>query len=72
MVKQSDQFDWISAYLYGHGLLNPWRRISAVFIASFAVQPLIMLATPAGPTEPVTRAVTIVASAFGGPERPCG
>jgi diguanylate cyclase (GGDEF)-like protein len=65
VVKQSDQFDWISAYLDGHGLLNPWRRISAVFIASFAVQPLIMLWTPAGPTEPVTRAVTIVASAFG-------
>jgi diguanylate cyclase (GGDEF)-like protein len=65
VAKQSDQFDWISAYLDGHGLLNPWRRITAVFIAAFAVQPLIMLCSPAGPANPVTRTVTIVASAFG-------
>jgi diguanylate cyclase (GGDEF)-like protein len=65
VAKQPDQFDWISAYLDGHGLLKPWRRISAAFIASFAVQPLIMLWTPTGPTHPVTRAVTIVASTLG-------
>lgn len=65
MAKQSDQFDWISAYLDGHGLLKPWRRITAVFIAAFAVQPLIMLFSTAGPTNPMTRTVTIVASTFG-------
>jgi diguanylate cyclase (GGDEF)-like protein len=65
VVKQSDQFDWISAYLDSHGLLKPWRRITAVFIASFAAYPLIMLCSPVGPEQPVTRAVTMVASAFG-------
>ncbi|ORV57466.1 hypothetical protein AWC05_09420 [Mycobacterium florentinum] len=65
MAKQPDQFDWISAYLDGHGLLTPWRRISAVFIASFAAIPLIMLWSPAGPADHVTRAVTIAASACG-------
>ncbi|CDO90656.1 hypothetical protein AWC29_06830 [Mycobacterium triplex] len=65
MAKQPDQFDWISAYLDGHGLLKPWRRISAVFIASFAAFPLIMLWSPAGPADPVTRTVTLVASALG-------
>ncbi|GBG39969.1 GGDEF domain-containing protein [Mycobacterium montefiorense] len=65
MAKQPDQFDWISAYLDGHGLLNPWRKISAVFIAAFAVEPLIMLCSPAGPANSVTRSVTIVASTLG-------
>lgn len=65
MAKQPDQFDWISAYLDSHGLLTPWRRISAAFIAAFAAFPLIILGSPAGPTNPVARAVTIVASAFG-------
>ncbi|WAC92564.1 sensor domain-containing diguanylate cyclase [Mycobacterium sp. Aquia_213] len=65
MAKQPDQFDWISAYLDSHGLLIPWRRISAVFIASFAAFPLIMLWSPAGPADPVTRTVTLVAAAFG-------
>jgi diguanylate cyclase (GGDEF)-like protein len=65
VAKQPDQFDWISAYLDGHGLLKPWRRITAVFIALFALQPLIMLFSAAGPTHPVTRTVTIVASTFG-------
>ncbi|SPM35193.1 GGDEF domain-containing protein, partial [Mycobacterium rhizamassiliense] len=65
VAKQPDQFDWISAYLDGHGLLKPWRRITAVFIAAFAMQPLIMLFSSAGPAHPVTRTVTIVASTFG-------
>lgn len=65
VAKQPDQFDWISAYLDGHGLLNPWRRISAVFIASFAAYPLIMLWSPAGPVNPVARVVTMVAAGFG-------
>ncbi|ORJ62244.1 GGDEF domain-containing protein [Mycobacterium simiae] len=65
VVKQPDQFDWISAYLDSHGLLNPWRRISAVFIASFAAYPLIMLWSPAGPVNPVARGVTMVAAGFG-------
>ena len=43
MVKESDQFDWVTAYLDSHGLLTPWRRITFVFIAAFAVQPLILL-----------------------------
>ncbi|ODR11013.1 hypothetical protein BHQ21_01230 [Mycobacterium sherrisii] len=65
VVKQPDQFDWVSAYLDGHGLLNPWRRISAVFIVSFAAYPLIMLWSPTGPVNPVARAVTMVAAGFG-------
>lgn len=65
VAKQSDQFDWISAYLDNHGLLKPWRRITAVFIAAFAMQPLIMLFSSAGPAHPITRTVTIVASTFG-------
>ncbi|OBA64510.1 diguanylate cyclase [Mycobacterium sp. 1100029.7] len=65
MVKQSDQFDWISAYLDTHGLLKPWRKISAVFIAAFAAYPLVMLFSPVGPQHSLTRAVTMVASAFG-------
>ncbi|WP_144207981.1 hypothetical protein [Mycobacterium tilburgii] len=51
--------------LDGYGLLNSWRRISAVFIASFAAYPLIMLWSPAGPVNPVARAVTMVAASFG-------
>lgn len=65
VAKQPDQFDWITAYLDGHGLLKPWRRISAVFIASFTAFPLIMLCSPAGPADPVTRTVTLVASGLG-------
>lgn len=65
MVKDSDQFDWVTAYLDGHGLLTPWRRITFVFIAAFAVQPLIMLWSPAAPVHPAARAVTIVLSALG-------
>jgi diguanylate cyclase (GGDEF)-like protein len=65
VVKQSDQFDWISAYLDTHGLLTPWRRISALFIAAFAAFPLVMLFSPVGPQHPLARGVTMVASAFG-------
>ena len=65
MVKESDQFDSVTAYLDSHGLLTPWRRITFVFIAAFAVQPLILLASPAGLVHPVARAVTIVLSALG-------
>jgi diguanylate cyclase (GGDEF)-like protein len=65
VAKESDQFDWITVYLDSHGLLTPWRRITFVFIAAFAAEPLIMLWTPAGPHHPVTRAVTIVVSSLG-------
>jgi diguanylate cyclase (GGDEF)-like protein len=65
VVKEPDQFDWVTAYLDSHGLLTPWRRITFVFIAVFAVQPLIMLWSPAAPVHPAARAVTIVLSALG-------
>lgn len=65
MAKSSDQFDWVTAYLESHGLLTPWRRITFVFIAAFAMQPLIMLWSPAGPRHPVTRAMMIALSAVG-------
>ncbi|WAJ44399.1 diguanylate cyclase [Mycobacterium sp. Aquia_216] len=64
-MNESDQFDWVTAYLDSHGLLTPWRRITFLFIAAFAVQPLIMLWSPAAPHHPVTRAVTIVLSLLG-------
>ena len=64
-MKESDQFDWVTAYLDSHGLLTPWRRITFVFIAAFAAQPLVMLYSPAGPVHPAARAVTIVLSALG-------
>jgi diguanylate cyclase (GGDEF)-like protein len=65
VVKESDQFDWVTAYLDSHGLLTTWRRITFVFIAAFAVEPLIMLWTPAAPLHPAARGVTIVLSALG-------
>jgi hypothetical protein len=43
VAKNSDQFDWITAYLDSHDLLTPWRRITFVFIVAFAVEPLIIL-----------------------------
>lgn len=64
-MKQPDQFDWVTAYLESHGLLKPWQRITFVFIASFAAQPLVMLWSPAGPNHPASRVVPVVVSALG-------
>ncbi|ORA82818.1 GGDEF domain-containing protein [Mycobacterium malmoense] len=66
MVRQSDQYDWLSAYLKGRGLQPVWRWATFGSTASQAALPLVMLYTPAGPDHPTSRAVAVAAAAFGG------
>lgn len=65
MVKQSDQYDWVSAYLKGRGLQAAWRGATFAFTASQAALPLLMLWSPTGPTQATLRGASVAISVLG-------
>jgi hypothetical protein len=48
--RQTDQFDWFSAYLNDRGLQLQWRLATFVFTATLGALPLVMLGSPWGRT----------------------
>jgi diguanylate cyclase (GGDEF)-like protein len=65
MVKQSDRYEWLSAYLKSRGLQTIWRGAMVGLTASLAALPLVLLRSPAGPDHLMSRAVSVIASAVG-------
>ncbi|OBA64529.1 hypothetical protein A5647_02020 [Mycobacterium sp. 1100029.7] len=65
MVKQSDHYDLLSAYLKNRGLQTVWQRSNFVVIAAQSALPAIMLLSPTGPTQPALRALSIAISVLG-------
>ncbi|MCV7167220.1 diguanylate cyclase [Mycobacterium stomatepiae] len=65
MVKQSDHYDLLSAYLKNRGLQSMWQRSNFIVIAAQSALPAIMLWSPSGPTQPVGRAVSAAISVLG-------
>jgi diguanylate cyclase (GGDEF)-like protein len=65
MVKQSDHYDLLSAYLKNRGLQRVWQRSNFVVIAAQSALPTIMLWSPTGPTQPALRAISVAISALG-------
>lgn len=65
MVTETDHYDRLGAYLKARGLQVIWQRTSFAFTAAQAALPLIMLWSPAGPTQPATRAASVAISALG-------
>ncbi len=65
MVKQTDQYEWVTAYLKGRGLQTTWQRATFAFTASQAALPLLMLWSPTGPTNEISRAVSVAIALLG-------
>ena len=65
MVKQSDHYDLLSAYLKNRGLQTVWQRSTFMVIAAQSALPVIMLSSPTGPTQPVMRAISVAISVLG-------
>lgn len=63
--QQDDQFHWFSVYLHDRGLDRQWRLATAVFTGFFAVIPMLMLASPWGPDNTVTRTIAVAAAVCG-------
>lgn len=62
---QSDQFDWLSAYLNERGQQMLWRMSTFLFTIVTAALPIIMLASPAGPDTALTKAIAVFATCAG-------
>ncbi|ORV91916.1 diguanylate cyclase [Mycobacterium interjectum] len=65
MVKETDHYEWVSAYLKGRGLQTIWQRATFAFTASQAALPLLMLWSPTGPHNTVSRAASVAISVVG-------
>jgi diguanylate cyclase (GGDEF)-like protein len=65
VMKQSDQYEWVTAYLKGRGLQGVWQRATFAFTASQAALPILMLWSPTGPTDATSRAASVVISLLG-------
>ncbi|ORX07504.1 hypothetical protein AWC29_06965 [Mycobacterium triplex] len=65
MVKQSDHYDLLSAYLKNRGLQIVWQRSNFLAIVAQSALPTIMLWSPTGPTQPALRAISVAMSALG-------
>ncbi|WAC94210.1 GGDEF domain-containing protein [Mycobacterium sp. Aquia_213] len=65
MVKQSDNYDLLSAYLKNRGLQIVWQRSNFLVIAAQSALPVIMLWSPTGPTQPALRAISVSISVLG-------
>jgi diguanylate cyclase (GGDEF)-like protein len=65
VLKQSDHYDLLSAYLKNRGLRAVWQRSNFVVIAAQSALPMIMLWSPTGPTQPLLRGVSIAISVLG-------
>lgn len=59
--RDAGGFDALSAYLRGRGLETRWRIAVFAFTGMLGTLPMILLASPVGPTTPVARAVAITA-----------
>jgi diguanylate cyclase (GGDEF)-like protein len=62
---QSDQFDWLSAYLNDRGQQMLWRMSTFAFTIVTAALPIILLASPAGPDTTLTKAIAVFAACAG-------
>lgn len=60
--RQTDQFDWFSVYLHDRGLQLQWRLATFAFTAMLGALPLMMLGSPLGPDNSMTRGIAIVAA----------
>lgn len=60
--RQTDHFDWFSAYLRDRGLQVQWRLATFTFTAFLGAVPVVMIASPAGPHGPVRSSVAVGAS----------
>lgn len=65
MVKQSDHYDLLSAYLKNRGLQTVWQRSTFLVIAAQSVLPAIMLWSPTGPSQPALRAISAAITVLG-------
>ncbi len=65
ILRNADQFHWFSAYLHDRRLDQPWRLAAFGFTAFFTAIPLLMLASPYGPTSTSSRAVAVGAVVCG-------
>lgn len=63
--RQTDHFDWFSAYLRDRGLQREWRLATFVFTAFISAIPVVMIASPAGPDGALRRGVAVAASVAG-------
>ncbi len=63
--KQSDQFDWFTAYLQDRNLETQWRAATFGFATLLSALPILMLGSPAGPNHIATVWLSIVAAASG-------
>jgi diguanylate cyclase (GGDEF)-like protein len=63
--QQPDHYNWISAYIKDRGLQTRWRIATFTVTAALTSLPLVMLASPAGPDNKLTVAVSFVAAAVG-------
>ncbi|BBX70841.1 GGDEF domain-containing protein [Mycolicibacterium psychrotolerans] len=59
--RQAGRFDSFSTYLRDRGLERSWRYAIFAFTWVLAGLPVVLLASPAGPATPVTRAVAVAA-----------
>lgn len=60
--RQTDQFDWFSSYLRDRGLQRQWRLAIFVFTVLLGAVPVVMLASPEGPSSALTTAGALIAS----------
>jgi diguanylate cyclase (GGDEF)-like protein len=63
--RQTDQFDWFSVYLRDRGLQLQWRLATFVFTAMLGALPLVMLGSPLGPDNSLTKGIAIAAGVCG-------
>ena len=62
---QDEQFDWFSAYVKSRELETVWRAAIFGFTAAVAVIPIVMLHSPTGPDQPLTRMFSVAAAGVG-------
>jgi diguanylate cyclase (GGDEF)-like protein len=63
--RQSDQFDWFSAYIERRGLGPTWRAATFGSTALLAGLPILMLQSPEGPSHPATVTLSVIAACAG-------
>lgn len=63
--RQTDHFDWFSAYLRDRGLRVQWRLATFLFTACLSAVPVVMIASPAGPDSPLRTGIAIASSVSG-------
>jgi F420H(2)-dependent quinone reductase len=64
-AKESDQYEWVTAYLKGRGLQAVWQNATFAFVAPQAALPLLTLWSPTGPADATSGAASVVISVLG-------